>query len=72
MQEKKWQAALREKYPERCKEIDEAPYDDDVYQALEDAGDDQVKIDAANELAQQNLQEKWKALTAWALVDMGL
>jgi len=69
--QKKWQAALREKYPERCKEIGEAPYDDNVYQAQEDAGSDQVKIDAASELAEQNLQEKWEALTAWALVDMG-
>jgi hypothetical protein len=53
-----WRAALRAQYPERCDKIDEENYEE-----LEAAGDDQNKIDQL----ETNRQQRWKALTAWAL-----
>jgi hypothetical protein len=55
-----WKVALRAPYPERCEEIDE-----ENYQELEAAGEDQGKLDQLD----KNLQQRWKALTAWALAN---
>ncbi|MBS0650247.1 MAG: hypothetical protein JSR93_03695 [Verrucomicrobia bacterium] len=55
-----WRAALRAQYPDRCGEIEEENYEE-----LEAAGEDQGKIDQL----ETNRQQRWKALTAWALVN---
>jgi len=53
-----WRAALRAEYPERCDEIDE-----ENYQELEAAGENQEKFVQL----EKNQQQRWKALTVWAL-----
>ncbi|MBX3719860.1 MAG: leucine-rich repeat domain-containing protein [Parachlamydiales bacterium] len=56
-----WINALKAQYPDRSAAIEE-----ENYQELEGAGENQEKLDQL----ETNQKQRWEALTAWALVDL--